>query len=189
MRSPFVLAGGSYTEGPTQVAGKDGKPVKQEPRPDLDRPREYLEQFPLSTFTMVGTLSKPDTNWGLIKDTKGMIYAVKIGDYIGLNSGVIVGITPDQIRINETVPNGAGGWMQSRAVLNLTIAKPQTETTKPATTKGTAKTATPAQAPVPNTEQVNDASMGFVNQPNQQTNQQKTSSGTSSSGTGMGGGY
>lgn len=118
LRSPFSLSGGAYN-APTTITSVTGEVIKQEPRPDIDRPREYLEQFPLSSFTMVGTLSKPQANWGLLRDANGLIHAVKVGDYIGLNSGVVIAITPDQIRLNETVPNGSGGWMQSRAVLSL----------------------------------------------------------------------
>jgi type IV pilus assembly protein PilP len=127
LRSPFVLTGGTYANAPSTVTSASGEVIKQDPRPDLDRPREYLEQFSLASMTMVGTLSKKDSNWGLVRDGNGMIHAVKAGDYLGLNSGVIVAITPDQIRMNETVPNGAGGWMQSRAVLNLVQAAPSTD--------------------------------------------------------------
>ncbi|HSX20931.1 MAG TPA: pilus assembly protein PilP [Gammaproteobacteria bacterium] len=119
MRSPFVIEGGTYTNIPQTVTGAAGQVIKQAPRPDADRPREYLEQFPLSSMAMVGTLSKPDANWGLVKDGYGMIHAVKIGDYMGSNSGVIIAITPSQIKLNETVPNGSGGWMQVRSALNL----------------------------------------------------------------------
>lgn len=126
LRSPFVLAGGAYNV-PAVITGPSGQTITQAPRPDLNRPREYLEQFPLSSFVMVGTLSKPNLSWGLIKGADGMIHAVKVGDYLGLNSGIIIAITNDQIRLNETVPNGAGGWMQSRAAINLLEAQQSTE--------------------------------------------------------------
>ncbi len=124
LRSPFVLVGGEYN-APTVVTSPTGEVIEQSPRPDLERVREYLEQFPLSSFTMVGTLSKPDLSWGLIRDSTGKIHAVKVGDYIGLNSGQIIAITPDQIRLNETVPDGRGGWMQSRTVLSLIQSIPE----------------------------------------------------------------
>jgi len=120
LRSPFITS--HQPQQPSaaisqQIETKSVLP--QQPRPDAKRPREYLEQFPLASFVMVGTLSKPDMNWGLIKDRGGMIYAVKNGDYLGQNSGKIVAITPDQIRIIETVPNGAGGWMRAKATIML----------------------------------------------------------------------
>lgn len=120
LRSPFVA-----TKQAQQPIVSVQQPIEiksalvQQPRPDAKRPREYLEQFPLSSFVMVGTLSKPEINWGLIKDSSGMIYAVKNGDYLGQNSGKIIAITPDKIRIIETVPNGAGGWMRANATIML----------------------------------------------------------------------
>lgn len=182
MRSPFVLSGGSYTNAPAEVAGADGKAIKQQPRPDADRPREYLEQYPLSSYVMVGTLSKPNTSWGLVKDARGMVHAVKVGDYMGINSGLIVAITPDQIRLNETVPNGAGGWMQSRAVLNLIQAKPGTEDSVPTTTKGAA-TQNKTQKPA------NQSTQPAQNTQTQRPIQQRTQPSSSSGGTGMRGGY
>jgi len=120
LRSPFVATKQAQQpsvaiQQPTEIKNA----IVQQPRPDAKRPREYLEQFPLSSFTMVGTLSKPEMNWGLIKDSGGMIYAVKNGDYLGQNSGKIIAITPDQIRIVETTPNGAGGWMRTKATIML----------------------------------------------------------------------
>lgn len=121
LRNPFVASRQPQSQ-PTVVVPQHietKSALVQQPRPDAKRPREYLEQFPLSSFVMVGTLSKPGMNWGLIKDTNGMIYAVKNGDYLGQNSGKIVAVTPDQIRVVETVPNGAGGWMRAKATIML----------------------------------------------------------------------
>lgn len=120
LRSPFVAP--QHTLQPTAVIPQNIEQktsVAQQPRPDINRPRDYLEQFPLSSFIMVGTLSKPGMNWGLIKDGNGMIYAVKNGDYLGQNSGKIIAVTPDQIRIIETIPNGSGGWMRAKATIIL----------------------------------------------------------------------
>ncbi len=121
LRNPFVAMRQAVPEPaaitPQQSETKNA--LVQQPRPDAKRPREYLEQFPITSFVMVGTLSKPDMNWGLIKDSNGMIYAVKNGDYLGQNSGKIIAVTPDQIRVVETVPNGAGGWMRAKATIML----------------------------------------------------------------------
>jgi type IV pilus assembly protein PilP len=121
LRNPFVATTQPQQPSnlPIQQQVETKNALVQQPRPDAKRPREYLEQFPLSSFVMVGTLSKPEMNWGLIKDGNGMIYAVKNGDYLGQNSGKVVAVTPDQIRVIETVPNGAGGWMRAKATIML----------------------------------------------------------------------
>ncbi len=120
LRSPFVAT--RHTQQPAmpiQQHTEAKTSVIQQPRPDIRRPREYLEQFPLSSFVMVGTLSKPEMNWGIIKDSNGMIHAVKNGDYLGQNSGKIIAVIPDQIRVIETVPNGDGGWKRAKATIML----------------------------------------------------------------------
>lgn len=89
------------------------------PRPDADRNREFLEQDPINTYIMVGTLTKEGANWGLVKDRKGMVHAVKIGDYIGQNSGKIVDISENQINLIETVIDGNGGWVEAKTSMNL----------------------------------------------------------------------
>ena len=124
LRSPFApggTPGTAITDNITQQP--KNTTVAQQQRPDIQRPREYLEQFPMTELVMVGTLSKPQTNWGLIRDGKGMVHVVKVGDYIGQNSGKIIAITRDQVRVSEIVPDGSGGWMQSRNALNLEVTK------------------------------------------------------------------
>lgn len=118
LRSPFVTTRRAQQSAAAHNTENKGG-VMQQPRPDAKRVRDYLEQFPLSSLVMVGTLSKPEMNWGLIKDSNDMIHAVKNGDYVGQNSGKIVAVTPDQIRIIEIVPNGLGGWTKAKATIML----------------------------------------------------------------------
>lgn len=103
--------------------GSDGSSIAKagaiNTRPDADRKREFLEQYPLTNFVMVGTLSKKDDIWGLVRDKSGMVHAVQVGDYIGENSGKIIGISDDKISIIETVSDNKGGWVQSAASLSL----------------------------------------------------------------------
>lgn len=123
LRSPFASGGTPGTAITDNITQQHkNTTVVQQQRPDIQRPREYLEQFPLTELVMVGTLSKPQTNWGLIRDGKGMVHVVKVGDYIGQNSGKIIAITRDQVRVSEIVPDGSGGWMQSRNALNLVVS-------------------------------------------------------------------
>ena len=117
LRDPFSSSRsipGAYVP-PVQI--EEG--VAQKPRPDINRKREFLEGFPLDSFNMVGTLNKGKYYWGLVQNTDGKVYSVKVGDYIGQNSGRITKIDEDEIDINEVVPDGKGGWTQSTAVLPL----------------------------------------------------------------------
>ncbi len=103
-RSPFVPS-----EGPGMNAV----------RPSTSRPRQYLEQFPLDTLSMVGTLHIGATLYGLVETKDGIVHRVTIGNYMGQNDGRVVQITPAQIRLVEVVPDGLGGYMKRPAALGL----------------------------------------------------------------------
>ena len=92
----------------------------QGPRPDMNRPREALELFPLDSLDMVGTLGfgGKDTT-GLIKDPDGVIHRVRPNGYMGQNYGRITGIFEDRIELVELVPNGVGGWIERPASIAL----------------------------------------------------------------------
>ncbi len=118
LRNPFSKSRAPAGAGPAEIITTE-EGVTQQARPDAARKREFLEGFPLSGFTMVGTLNKGTYYWGLVQDSSGKVYSVKVGDYIGQNSGRITKIDEDEIDIDETVPDGKGGWMQSMSVLTL----------------------------------------------------------------------
>lgn len=89
------------------------------PRPDPERRKEALEAFPLDGLAMVGTLDKDGVNWGLVKDPDGVIHRVLPGNYVGQSDGKIAGIFEDRIELVELVPDGAGGWIERRAIMAL----------------------------------------------------------------------
>ena len=108
MRSPFV---------PTPPARTD---VANGVRPDVKRPREFLEQFPLDTLRMVGTLALQGRNYGLVQGKDGLVHRVLNGSFMGQNDGRIVSISPTKISIIEIVPDGLGGYIERPAALALT---------------------------------------------------------------------
>jgi type IV pilus assembly protein PilP len=108
MRSPFV---------PTPPARSD---LAAGVRPDVKRPREFLEQFPLDTMRMVGTLQLQGRNYGLVQGKDGLVHRVLPGNFVGQNDGKIVGISPTKISIIEIVPDGLGGYIERPAALALT---------------------------------------------------------------------
>ena len=61
--------------------------------PDPNRPREFLEQFPLDTMHMVGTLSSGGKTYGLVQTSDGLIHRVTVGNHLGQNYGRIASIT------------------------------------------------------------------------------------------------
>jgi type IV pilus assembly protein PilP len=87
--------------------------------PDLTRPRGPLEQFPLDSLRMVGTMSKGGQLFALVKTAQNTLFRVKKGDYLGLNFGLVIGITDSSIELRETVQDGVGDWTETKAMLAL----------------------------------------------------------------------
>ena len=71
-------------------------------KPDPTRVKEDLESHPLDTLKMVGTV-KDSVLWGLVVSNDGTIYRVKVGNYMGVNDGKIIEITPNEIKLTEIV--------------------------------------------------------------------------------------
>lgn len=93
---------------------------KNEAQPDLDRPRQPLEDFPLDALRMVGTLEKPRQPLSaVIKGPKGTLYPVTIGTRIGQNHGKVTKILINEIEIAELMQDSNGDWIESKAVMSL----------------------------------------------------------------------
>ena len=113
-RDPFRR---STSEGSEQTV-QEGGPSKG-PRPDLQRPREYLERFELDTLMMVGTFSKETSDWALIRDPDGVVHRVAVGNYIGKNHGKVNRISNDEVELSEFIADGVGGWLVRDATIAL----------------------------------------------------------------------
>ena len=108
LRSPFVPSAPSRNDLAAGV------------RPDVKRPREFLEQFPLDTMRMVGTLNLQGRNYGLVQGKDGLVHRVLPGNFVGQNDGRIVGVSSTKISVIEIVPDGLGGYIERPAGLALT---------------------------------------------------------------------
>ena len=91
-------------------------------KPDMDRPREALEQHPLDTIKMVGTLKKPGLSYAILQVDR-LVYQAKVGNYLGQNFGMITGITEEGIDIKEIVQDASGEWAERKARLELQESK------------------------------------------------------------------
>ncbi len=79
---------------------------------DTTRVPEFLEGFPLDSLKMVGTVSKDDTLWALIRIPDGAVQSVKSGNYIGQNYGKITSITDINMSMMEIISNGLTGYKE-----------------------------------------------------------------------------
>jgi type IV pilus assembly protein PilP len=100
------------------IIAQPGKGVGGAPGPDLNRPKEPLEAFPLESIQMVGTITQGKQTYGLVKAGTNL-YRVKQGNYMGQNFGVITSIDEGEIKLTELVQDGSGEWVQRSSALQL----------------------------------------------------------------------
>jgi len=89
------------------------------PRPDSDRRKQTLEQFPLDSLDMVGTLGRGERSVALVMAPDKVTYRVQPGAYMGQSDGRVTGVFEDRIELVELVPDGAGGWLERPASVAL----------------------------------------------------------------------
>jgi type IV pilus assembly protein PilP len=106
LRSPFV---------PDSARGRSAAG----PHPEANRPKEYLEQFPLDTLKMVGTLQRDNVRYGLLQTQDGLVHRVVPGNFVGQNDGRVVEVTDGGVQVEELVPDGIGGFYKRSAAIGL----------------------------------------------------------------------
>ena len=89
------------------------------PRPDPSRRKQTLEQFPLDSLDMVGTLGRGAGTVALVMAPDKVTYRVRPGAYMGQSDGRVTGVFEDRIELVELVPDGAGGWLERPASVAL----------------------------------------------------------------------
>ena len=89
-------------------------------KPDFDRPKEPLEEFPLDALRMVGTITMQQRAFALIRAPDAVVHRVSVGDHLGQNYGKITGISETEVVLMEIIPDGLGGYIQRPASVALT---------------------------------------------------------------------
>ncbi|PPE75303.1 hypothetical protein C3942_04670 [Solimonas fluminis] len=92
-------------------------------KPDLNRNKEPLEEFPLDGLRMVGTVDTKGKVFALIKAPDGVVHRVTVKNHMGQNYGEIVSISEAEVGLMELVADGFGGWIQRPASLTLAEQK------------------------------------------------------------------
>lgn len=114
MRDPFVSVSPEDMEA-IATGELEDDPLK----PDLERPRELLEAFPLDSLDMVGTMGDGDAIEALVKDPDGVVHRVRPGNWLGQNHGQIAAIFEDNIALEERVQDPNGRWERRDSTIAL----------------------------------------------------------------------
>src|ERR1035437_1596196 len=87
-------------------------------QPDMNRPREPLEAYPLESLKYVGVMTKKNASYAIIQ-VDGALYQVRVGNYMGQNFGVITKITESDVTLKELTQDSAGDWVEKASTLSL----------------------------------------------------------------------
>jgi len=116
MLDPFVPGRIVVSQAATGGGGGGGV------QPDLNRPKEPLEAFPLEALQMVGTLAQNKDTYALVR-AGANLFRVKKGNYMGQNFGVITAIDEGQISLKEVVQDSGGDWVERSTTLQMSEGK------------------------------------------------------------------
>lgn len=104
LRSPFL----SFSLA-NELKVMSGKKVY----PNFNRPPQPLENYALELLSLKGSLKRNNGQiLALILTPDGEVERVQRGNYMGLNQGRIVNITPTKIDLIEVVSDGRDGFVE-----------------------------------------------------------------------------
>ena len=96
------------------------KKVSGKLAPNLNRPRQPLEAYPLESLKYVGSISKHKLIYALIKAPDNSVQQLKLGSYLGTNYGLVTKITESALVLKELVLDQASGdWVEQTTTMNL----------------------------------------------------------------------
>lgn len=118
LKSPFM---------PTSLAAELKIMAGKRVYPNLMRAPQPLEGYSLESLNMKGSMLVQGTKkvTALIQTPDGELERIQLGSYMGENHGRVVNITPTQIDLIETIPDGREGYLERpRSLILLGAATP-----------------------------------------------------------------
>lgn len=89
-------------------------------QPNLSRPKEPMEAYPLESVQYVGMISKNKLTYALLKTPDSAIQQVKVGNYVGQNYGRVEQISDSEVVLKELVQDDiSGDWVERLSNLAL----------------------------------------------------------------------
>lgn len=87
-------------------------------QPDVSRPREPLESYPLESLAFVGVLEQGTKRYALIKADEAL-HRVAVGNYMGRDFGMVVKVAETEVTLKELIQDAGGDWVERMSVLQL----------------------------------------------------------------------
>ena len=99
-----------------QLAGKGGAF-----QPDYEA-REIrnsmLEKYPLESLKMIGYMNVNKRPMAVIQ-VEDKVKQVKVGDYMGLDFGMVTQVSDTEVQVRELIQDSAGDWSERKSSLYL----------------------------------------------------------------------
>jgi formylglycine-generating enzyme required for sulfatase activity/putative intracellular protease/amidase len=87
-------------------------PVASKPSADPFRKKEELEGFALEELAVLRIEDVADESWAFVLAPGNTVHHVRVGNYLGLNNGQILGIDEKGVWLNELNRASDGGWRE-----------------------------------------------------------------------------
>lgn len=89
-------------------------------QPNMNRPREPLEAYPLESLKYVGMLQKSKLTYALLKTPDNGVQQIRIGHHAGQNFGMVTDIKDNEVILKEIFQDETSGdWMERVATISL----------------------------------------------------------------------
>lgn len=115
---PYLINASATPFGDGPAAGRTDPAADTDPRPPQRGTQQALENFPLTSMRMVGSLARGANRHALIT-VAGTLYRVQIGDYLGQQFGMVQRITESALELQELVYDSDGAWVERHALLAM----------------------------------------------------------------------
>ena len=77
-----------------------------------------LEKYPIESLKMIGYLNVNKRPMAVIQ-VEDKVKQVKVGDYMGLDFGLVTQVTDTEVQLRELIEDSAGDWTERKSSLYL----------------------------------------------------------------------
>ncbi|MCE1241298.1 MAG: pilus assembly protein PilP [Azonexaceae bacterium] len=78
-----------------------------------------LEKYPLESLKMIGQMVINKRPIAVIQYEENKVKQVRVGEYIGLDFGMVTEISESEVKIRELIQDSAGDWSERQSSLYL----------------------------------------------------------------------
>lgn len=84
-----------------------------------DLRNSVLEKYPLESLKLIGRMVINNRPIAVIQYEENKVKQVKVGEYIGLDFGMVTEIKEGEIKVRELIQDSAGDWSERQSSLYL----------------------------------------------------------------------